>query len=601
MGKLVSLKAFEEVASKNDYEVFTPEEVASYYKEGLMKSISGQMELQEKESFVSDIMGLQKAVLSDENGKETIRYYRKNQVEWEVAEDGTILKGVEGVYLNTPENRRLNRVGEAYIASDDILKSIFEVDEDIVKAVRTGRYADTAENRRLHRVGQPYKARDKKVEEVENKGKNSSSREEVVKIKEEMEKKFDVNSAINELKQSISNVSSTQEKRKVFISGFKKKIDGLNSIYRKEREKYKGNKKAVIAIYDVDAKKDRAFIGEANKMMDKITKQAISEGLIPDGWKYTPSGNVRTKIEVPKENGGGSFEMTINTENGNEIRVTQTTSIGDEKKKKLSELEGKKFSSEKDAINAVEKIANEVKAMKAGKSESEKEEGWKSKINKEDIGKVVGKDNFGNEIKIGDRLYRSEYLRGGKWGSSIVRVSRKVGNDIKVVGEDYPTESSYSFSDKIITEENGKSYVNTELDGKKYKLEMDERDRSVTDPTTGKKYHTESDFFDELFENNRKSEKKSDGTQEEKYTRVKFDDLPDSGKVNLKKYLTPKRKSAVDSKLSDISKMDTSELKKMEKEAVAKFNKDFGESKKSQRAEDLYHIMKIKAELSKRK
>ena len=35
-GKKVSLQLFEETARNNGYEVFTPDEVASYYKEGII-------------------------------------------------------------------------------------------------------------------------------------------------------------------------------------------------------------------------------------------------------------------------------------------------------------------------------------------------------------------------------------------------------------------------------------------------------------------------------------------------------------------------------------------------------------------------------------
>lgn len=115
MGKKISLATFEQVAVDNGYEVFTPEEVASYYKEGLMKSRSGELSDQEKEAFIADVMYLQKAVCSDEENKDVLRYYRKKQVAWEQAADGTIMKGLEGVYLDTPENRRLNRVGKPFV------------------------------------------------------------------------------------------------------------------------------------------------------------------------------------------------------------------------------------------------------------------------------------------------------------------------------------------------------------------------------------------------------------------------------------------------------------------------------------------------------
>lgn len=150
---------FEQVAAENGYEVFTPDQIASYYKEGIQKSLNDQMSEAEKKEFVADCMYLSKAVLVDKDGAESTVFFRKSQVDWEKAEDGTIMKGVAGVYADTPANRLLERVGEAYIPDADFMKSLDGEENEIAKAARTGRYADTPENRRLHRVGQPYKKR----------------------------------------------------------------------------------------------------------------------------------------------------------------------------------------------------------------------------------------------------------------------------------------------------------------------------------------------------------------------------------------------------------------------------------------------------------
>ena len=101
----------------------------------------------------------------------------------------------------------------------------------------------------------------------------------------------------------------------------------------------------------------------------------------------------------------------------------------------------------------------------------------------------------------------------------------------------------------------------------------------------------------------KKEEPKSEPKQseaEESYTRVKFDDVPNSGKVNLKKYLSDKVRKGVDEKWSNIKNIPTENLKKMEKGLVNDLNKNFEAIKKSQRAELLYSIMKVKGELEKR-
>lgn len=101
-------------------------------------------------------------------------------------------------------------------------------------------------------------------------------------------------------------------------------------------------------------------------------------------------------------------------------------------------------------------------------------------------------------------------------------------------------------------------------------------------------------------ENEDGSSARSRKKEKESFTRVKFDDLPNSGKVNLKKYLSGKRREKIDSQWKDAGKISDADLKKMEAGLVKKFNDSFDSSSKSQRAEDLYNIMKVKGELQKR-
>lgn len=239
MDKFASLATFEKVAAENGYEVFTAEEIAAYYKDGLRKSINNELTNEEKEIFTADIAFLQKSICHDENGKEVVRYYRPEQVKWEQAEDGTILKGIEGVYLDTPTNRKLNRVGAAYTAPSDILKSLAveEVGDAIIKAMRTGRYADTSENRRLHRVGQPYGNKSEKKDMDTEKelaavnreiaavaaGKTKLSNEKVVKLyakRKELENKM--KGGDNEDKKNVERREAKEKERLGGIKGDEK-------------------------------------------------------------------------------------------------------------------------------------------------------------------------------------------------------------------------------------------------------------------------------------------------------------------------------------------------------------------------------------------
>lgn len=518
-----------------------------------------------------------------------------------------ILKSRSGVYKDTSKNRRLHRVGQRYgegkkeEAEDDkkSVDSIMEKFSDmffdrnvskntlenfIEKYLGKGSFNEAWEKVDKRKFDSSTEKDNAFVREIQNMLVEKQGSKKEVEPSKELEAVNKVIAAINEGKMNLpaSEALKLTEKKKKLEAKVKDEVSKENKAEKSASKKY--DKMSIE-----EAKKE--LLGKELSIADNETGKTRIEKITS-----IVEGNVRGHSTVmARVEGGGTYPIKhIGT--GKEWKAWKLDIVSGDKRKitppeQKSSSTGLSLDSVKEAVQT-----------------TDKEEGWKAKINKEDIGKVVGKDNFGNELKIGDRLYRSEYLRGGKWGSSIVRISRKDGNDIKVVGEDIPMEFSYRSGDKIITEENGKSYVNIQLDGKKYKLEMDERDRSVTDPDTGKRYHAIDDFYDELFENKRKSEKeskkketpKSEDTQKEKYTRVKFDDLPNSGKVNLKKYLSEKVRKGVDEKWSNIKNIPTDNLKKMEKGLVNDLNKNFEAIKKSQRAELLYSIMKVKGELERR-
>lgn len=87
---------------------------------------------------------------------------------------------------------------------------------------------------------------------------------------------------------------------------------------------------------------------------------------------------------------------------------------------------------------------------------------------------------------------------------------------------------------------------------------------------------------------------------EDNFTRVRFDDVPNSSKVNLKKYLSDKVKKNADSVFDLIKNNSTEELQNRERQFIKNFNDTFESSKKSIRAFNLYLILKVKNELARR-
>lgn len=157
--------------------------------------------------------------------------------------------------------------------------------------------------------------------------------------------------------------------------------------------------------------------------------------------------------------------------------------------------------------------------------------------------------------------------------------------------------SLYSYDKMVVSMKNGRPTVT--LSGKYQSGYKDNKTEDIKEGI-GVLSKNQKETVLNLIED--KSSEADDGKTEEKesFTRVKFDDLPNSGKVNLKKYLSGKRREKIDSQWKDAGKISDADLKKMEAGLVKKFNDSFDSSSKSQRAEDLYNIMKVKGELQKR-
>lgn len=82
--------------------------------------------------------------------------------------------------------------------------------------------------------------------------------------------------------------------------------------------------------------------------------------------------------------------------------------------------------------------------------------------------------------------------------------------------------------------------------------------------------------------------------------RMTFDDIPNSGKVKMAKYLSGARKNKVDSDFKAIQSLDDATVQTLHDGLVKKFNDGFDDMRKADRAEALYKIAKVKNELQKR-
>ena len=98
-----------------------------------------------------------------------------------------------------------------------------------------------------------------------------------------------------------------------------------------------------------------------------------------------------------------------------------------------------------------------------------------------------------------------------------------------------------------------------------------------------------------------KTDKKSEstGSDVKVEARMTFNDIPMSGKVNMTKYLSDKRRNKVDGDFQSIKNLDRDTIQTLHDGLVSKFNEEFDGMSKADRAEALYKIARVKDALQK--
>lgn len=412
---------------------------------------------------------------------------------------------------------------------------------------RSGIYADTSENRRKHRVGQKYGSEKKEEEKPE---KTSSNEKDPAKELEAVDK---VIAAINEGKLKLpqeeimvliekkNNLELAKRQAEKIHSGVKANEEKRNAAEAKETSKK-------INEAQKEEKKPEAKSGEKEELdedgelvtitndKEKFERYRIFRDLHAARMKRGTSPNL-SKMGYLKNSGD------VN-QKGNEKYYELQKEFGDKKYAFKEETQEPK--SEKKADKASDPIYQvQQKKKEASKKYDSKREEARQKYDKE-------ADEIRSEI---DKLYESDHPDAAK-------KRKELWNTLKEKTNKYDAETSR---------------LKDEYEAEYKKLDEAE---------------------DKLYDQRQKEETSEE--VKESYARVKFEDVPNSGKVNLKKYLSEKVRKGVDEKWSNIKNIPTDNLKKMEKGLVNDLNKNFEAIKKSQRAELLYSIMKVKGELEKR-
>lgn len=416
---------------------------------------------------------------------------------------------------------------------------------------RSGVYSDTSENRRKHRVGQKYGA-----EKQSDDGEKTEKKE--TDPAKELEAVNKVIAAINEGKLNLPN-------DQIMVLVEKK---------HKLEAKVKSDKKEDYSKFDVNVK------GESEAELKK-NWEALHEKLQKERESAIDSGNeeskkiIDSKIRELNENYADK-RMKVTREKQEEKTSSKKYAEMDIKEAK-KELLGKEITFKKYFFDGVDSY-------------------------KDAVGKINQVRLYGKEKQP---VLAADFPNGDSIQISLKQLDERKASNYEIGFDEKAGEVK---SDKKGTSQESSDTDKEDLREARRKLSylQDNEERLIK--RDGKEKYDErlkqaKDEVEKLKGDTPKEEPKSEPKQseaEESYTRIKFDDVPNSGKINLKKYLSEKVRKGVDEKWSNIKNIPTENLKKMEKGLVNDLNKNFEAIKKSQRAELLYSIMKVKGELESR-
>lgn len=477
---------------------------------------------------------------------------------------------------------------------------------------RSGTYSDTSENRRKHRVGQKYGSEKKEEEKPEKTDPNKMSPE------QQLEAINKVIAAVNEGKLKLPPEEiNTLVAKKTMAEEAVKQAKGEKKPEEKEESKKEAPKPEAksegkqYAPMDIkEAKKE--LVGKKitfkEYFFDGVDSYKDAEGEIKKVRLYGKEKQPIAEIDFP--NGDG---ITISLEQLDKRKVMQYEIEFNDSKSEEPKQEASGQASEadkEDLREARKKLAylqdNEERLIKRDGKEKYEE---RLKQAKDEVAKLKGEEPQ-EETKSEPK---KEESRGEKKTDKASDPIYQVQQKKKEASKKYDSKreearQKYDKEADEIRSEIDKLYESDHPDAAKKRKELwntlKEKTNKYDAETTRLKDEYEAEYKkldeaeDKLYDQRQKEETSEE--VKESYTRVKFEDVPNSGKVNLKKYLSEKVRQGVDEKWSNIKNIPTDNLKKMEKGLVNDLNKNFEAIKKSQRAELLYSIMKVKGELEKR-
>lgn len=532
-------------------------------------------------------------------------------------------KSRSGIYADTSENRRKHRVGQKYGS---------EKKEEEKPEKTPSNEKDPAKE---------LEAVDKVIAAI-NEGKLKLPQEEIMVL---IEKKNNLELEKRQAEKIHSGVKANEEKRNAAEA--KETSKKINEAQKEEEKKTPTSVKIEQKTFRIKDGKISASMYDTQSRISKVTKYAKENGLEVE-WLESKKEASEQASEADKEDLREARKKLAYLQDNEERLIKRDGKERYEERLKqakdeVAELKGEKPKEEKkpeakfgekeelDEDGELVTITNDKEKferyrifrdlhaarMKRGTSPNLSKMGYLK--NSGDVNQKGNEKYYELQKEFGDKKYafkeetqeqepKSE-KKADKASDPIYQVQQKKKEASKKY--DSKREEARQKYDKEADEirsEIDKLYESDHPDAAKKRKELwntlKEKTNKYDAETSRLKDEYEAEYKkldeaeDKLYDQRQKEETSEE--VKESYTRVKFEDVPNSGKVNLKKYLSEKVRKGVDEKWSNIKNIPTDNLKKMEKGLVNDLNKNFEAIKKSQRAELLYSIMKVKGELEKR-
>jgi hypothetical protein len=118
--KDITRSDFEKACKLNNLEYFTSDQVESWLKDSkelIEKSQTEELDDIEKslvDEFTVTAPNLSLVSVINDDLTKSAMYVRPSQIDWDKDENGDLMKAKSGTYSDTPENRKLGRVGQKY-------------------------------------------------------------------------------------------------------------------------------------------------------------------------------------------------------------------------------------------------------------------------------------------------------------------------------------------------------------------------------------------------------------------------------------------------------------------------------------------------------